>query len=255
MASTISSIRLSARHQSMLESQSPRKVAQTPLTVRKHSHHTFATLGGGLPSTTKRTTAGNVVARSEPRTLTTDPRRLVDMSDTITDPYGSVEDAMTNCYVDGSGCKTVTIETLVKDCENNLEQFTGLPVVNAEDIVVGVLSDKDVASAKEKNNNEISATLKVGDIMTSPAIVTLPHARITYAAALMLQNQIHRVPVVDSGGKLLGVLTRSDVFEPLLCDPYAENCLSDPLYRKNASNPGSSRDLGVGLSQEDGYNG
>lgn len=59
--------------------------------------------------------------------------------------------------------------------------------------------------------------------MTTPAIVIREHAHIAYAAVLMLKNRVHRLPVVDSNGALVGIVSRTDVFEPvvpeMLCDP------------------------------------
>merc|ERR1712061_320117 len=74
----------------------------------------------------------------------TSARRLIDQSDTITDPYGFVEDMMTSCRADGTGCESVTAETLVKDIVEPLQRFTGLPVVDKYGRICGVISDKDV---------------------------------------------------------------------------------------------------------------
>lgn len=181
-------------------------------------------------------------------------RRLIDLSETVQDPYGCVEDWMTSCNIDGSGCKAATRDTLIKEVRSTLETFTGLPVTDAQGVCIGVLSDKDVAVAEElfrlpsKQNVMIEKggvdNCTVGELMTTPPIVTTPKARVAYAAAVMLQNKIHRLPVVDNEGRLLGIVTRTDVFEPLLCDPEEKDCVSDPIYRGNPANPGSVVDIG-----------
>lgn len=52
--------------------------------------------------------------------------------------------------------------------------------------------------------------------MSTPPIVVRQKARIGEAAALMLARNIHRLPVVDGEGKLIGIVSRTDIFRPLL---------------------------------------
>ena len=55
--------------------------------------------------------------------------------------------------------------------------------------------------------------------MTSPAICVIGQAHVAEVAALMLQHKIHRVIVVESASSSIpvGVVTRSDIFQPVLC--------------------------------------
>jgi CBS domain-containing protein len=68
--------------------------------------------------------------------------------------------------------------------------------------------------------------------MSAPAITIREDARIAYAAGLMLQHRVHRLPVVDHGGRCVAMLTRTDVFRPLIPDFDA-----DPLYLQKARRP------------------
>jgi len=52
--------------------------------------------------------------------------------------------------------------------------------------------------------------------MTAPAITVPPGTGIGDAAALMLAKKIHRLPVTDGEGKLIGIVSRTDIFKPLL---------------------------------------
>lgn len=52
--------------------------------------------------------------------------------------------------------------------------------------------------------------------MSTPPIVVRERARIGEAAALMLARNIHRLPVVDVEGRLIGIVSRTDIFRPLL---------------------------------------
>ena len=53
--------------------------------------------------------------------------------------------------------------------------------------------------------------LKVKDIMTRELITVSPETEITKAAKILLENRINGVPVIDSFGRLVGVLTQSDL--------------------------------------------
>ena len=52
--------------------------------------------------------------------------------------------------------------------------------------------------------------------MSTPPIVVREKARVGEAAALMLAKNIHRLPVVDKDGKMIGIVSRTDIFSPLL---------------------------------------
>ena len=56
----------------------------------------------------------------------------------------------------------------------------------------------------------------VKNYMSTPPIVVRERTHIGEAAALMLAKNIHRLPVVDPAGKLIGIVSRSDIFLPLL---------------------------------------
>ncbi len=51
------------------------------------------------------------------------------------------------------------------------------------------------------------------DLMTSPVIVVEPEATISDAADLMLHHHVKRLPVVDASGKLVGIVSRSDLLK------------------------------------------
>lgn len=56
---------------------------------------------------------------------------------------------------------------------------------------------------------------------TSPAVSIRKRAHTGEAAGLMLAHKIHRLPVVDKDNKLLGIVSRTDIFRPLLSDKAA----------------------------------
>ena len=53
--------------------------------------------------------------------------------------------------------------------------------------------------------------LKAKDIMTRELITVSPETEITKAAKILLENRINGLPVIDAFGRLVGVLTQSDL--------------------------------------------
>jgi CBS domain-containing protein len=85
-------------------------------------------------------------------------------------------------------------------------RITGLPVVEGEGSVIGVVSQGDVL--RTLTAEEHAAT--VGDAMTAPAVTIEPTASVAEAARVMLERGINRLPVVLAG-ELVGILSRSDL--------------------------------------------
>ncbi len=51
----------------------------------------------------------------------------------------------------------------------------------------------------------------VKSVMTSPAITVSPETTIANASRLLIENEINHLPVVDSAGKLVGIVTSWDI--------------------------------------------
>ena len=83
------------------------------------------------------------------------------------------------------------------------KRITGAPVVSAEGHVVGIISETDVFSKKGKTAREIM----------SPRVISVTEdTGIDEAARLLIGERIRRVPVIR-GGKMVGLLSRSDVLD------------------------------------------
>ncbi|CAD6264276.1 unnamed protein product [Miscanthus lutarioriparius] len=89
------------------------------------------------------------------------------------------------------------------------QQYSGLPVVDDDGRCIGVISYKDKAKAP----NGMEST--VGEVMSSPAITLTLYKTVLEAAALMLKEKVHRIPVVNEQHYVIGIVTRSDVFQTL----------------------------------------
>jgi CBS domain-containing protein len=109
------------------------------------------------------------------------------------------------------------------------ERISGLPVVDRDGRVLGVLSEADVL-VKELDGRrgngpgplawlldplDIVDRIKldakfVGEAMTSPAITIESNRTVAAAAELMVSRGVNRLPVVDDGN-LVGIITRGDL--------------------------------------------
>jgi CBS domain-containing protein len=120
----------------------------------------------------------------------------------------------------------------LKDVARELieHRISGLPVVDDAGKVVGVISEGDLLakgqhrdavhhrplarlfgeSAETRSLQAKAEATTAGEAMTSPAITIEASESVDAAATLMIERKVNRLPVTD-GGKLVGIVTRSDV--------------------------------------------
>lgn len=150
----------------------------------------------------------------------------------------SVRDVMSSPVV------TATPESSLYDCLVTMRTngFAGLPVIGKTERVVGVVSERDVARvfAGSLSEHRVKALLdvllvglldqperslresrerleqtRVDQAMSAPPYIIRPDAPLELAAEVMTENRINRIPVV-SRGKLVGIVTRSDLVRGLM---------------------------------------
>ncbi|CAO2034235.1 unnamed protein product [Urochloa humidicola] len=137
------------------------------------------------------------------------------------DQYAYLESQITTAGEMGPGAKLVDVmshpvqvatpgQRLAEvDALFAAHQFSGLPVVDDQSRCVGVVSNKDMAKAP----NGMEST--VDEVMSSPAITLTLDKTVLEAAALMLKEKVHRIPVVNEQQIVIGIITRTDVFQAL----------------------------------------
>ncbi len=135
-----------------------------------------------------------------------------------------IEELMTRDVV------TVGPEMPLKDVASILAErrISGLPVVGDQHNVLGVVSEADILVKEQgpeprhgglfgwlleggRVDEGKLAARTAGDAMTSPAIAIRPEKQVSEAARLMTESGIKRLPIVDADGKLVGIVTRSDL--------------------------------------------
>ncbi len=86
-------------------------------------------------------------------------------------------------------------------------RVSGLPVVDADNRLIGIITNRDLRFTPVAE----WATTKVDEVMTRMPLITGP-AGISRdeATALLRQHKLERLPLVDSDGKLAGLITVKD---------------------------------------------
>ena len=106
---------------------------------------------------------------------------------------------------------------------------SGLPVMNANHELLGVVSDKDFLKKlggadirsfmhllAERLRGKVPAIAdlkdkKAQDIMTAPAVTVEETTSVSEIAKLFEERNINRVPVLDQNGQLAGIVSRADL--------------------------------------------
>lgn len=91
--------------------------------------------------------------------------------------------------------------------------ITGIPVVENDMTLVGVLSEQDVLRLFHTYDDEKDRT--VNDFMTQPAIHFDENDYILDICYCLKDNAIRRIPIT-SDGKVVGVISRSDILKCIL---------------------------------------
>ncbi len=93
-------------------------------------------------------------------------------------------------------------------------QISGMPVVDAEGHLVGILSEKDCLKTLVDAKYHDLPTASVKDLMSGTPQVVSPHTDILQVAEIFVRNRFRRLPVVD-GGELVGQISRRDVLRSM----------------------------------------
>ncbi len=118
-------------------------------------------------------------------------------------------DAMTKQVI-CIGKDTPILEAIKLMAHNNV---TGIPVVEDDMTLIGILSEQDVLRLFHTFDDEKDRT--VNDFMTQPAVHFEDNERLLDVCYCLRDNSIRRVPVTHDG-KVVGVISRSDIIKCIL---------------------------------------
>lgn len=136
---------------------------------------------------------------------------------------------------------TVTEEMTVDETARILleNKISGVPVVDDQNKVIGIVSETDLIyrekhlhipsfisildgvifleSTKELEHQvRKMAAFKVKDVMTKKVLTIHEDAALEDIVDKIVEKKINRLPVVDREGKLVGIVTRSDILRHII---------------------------------------
>jgi IMP dehydrogenase len=102
---------------------------------------------------------------------------------------------------------TLTIDANVIDAKNLMREYSigGIPIVDADMKLLGIVTNRDLRF--EKDNNRA-----IREVMTSENLITVKEGTSLIQAEEILQDyKIEKLPVINSKGKLVGLITFRDI--------------------------------------------
>jgi CBS domain-containing protein len=108
------------------------------------------------------------------------------------------------------------------------QRVSAFPVVDDDGKVIGVVSEADllakealdggsadmpgmISGVLQRTEQGRAGGLTAGDLMTHPPVTVGPDDAVEHAARLMYARRVKRLPVIDASGRLVGIVSRSDV--------------------------------------------
>lgn len=118
----------------------------------------------------------------------------------------------------------MTIDPIVVPVDASVEEaarllhansITGLPVIDAFGALVGVISQTDIVGVLDSPVGRLIRTrpsgLRVGELMSSPAVTVPFMGSAREAARLMIESRVHRLVATDDAGRPVGVVSAIDL--------------------------------------------
>ncbi|MFB8794647.1 MAG: CBS domain-containing protein [Microcoleus sp.] len=120
-------------------------------------------------------------------------------------------------------------------------RISGLPVVDEHDLLIGIISETDLMWREtgvtppayimvldsviylenpSRYEQELHKALgqTVGEVMSRDPVSIAPEKSVQEAAKLLHDRHIHRLPVLDTTGKVIGILTRGDIVRAMVAE-------------------------------------
>jgi len=84
-----------------------------------------------------------------------------------------------------------------------------LPVVDSNEKLIGVVTDRDICVALG-TRNQLPGEITVKDVASGKVVVAKPEDDLRRALATMAEAKVRRLPIVDAVGRLQGILSIDD---------------------------------------------
>lgn len=106
---------------------------------------------------------------------------------------------------------------------------SALPVVDAQGRLAGIVSEADLLPKEASESNgerhlfgsrrkmaHKASGLVAAQLMSAPVAAVGPDVTLREAARLILERKVKRLPVVDAGGRIIGIVSRADLLKVFL---------------------------------------
>ena len=102
---------------------------------------------------------------------------------------------------------TLTPDALVGDALELMARYrvSGVPITDASGVLVGILTNRDLRFGADPTHT-VASVMTSRDLVTAPLGTTLPEAQ-----AILGRHKIEKLPLVDSDGRLRGLITVKDI--------------------------------------------
>ena len=156
-----------------------------------------------------------------------------------------VADVMTEAVV------TVATGTSFKECVEMLSvhRVGALPVVDPAGRIRGIVSESDLLRKQEEKGGRVDprgASRTAEEAMTRAIVTIRPETGIREAARLMHQASVRHLPVVDAGGRVIGIVSRGDLLKVFLrSDESIRREIDEELLPRTFGIPRGELEVGV----------
>lgn len=72
--------------------------------------------------------------------------------------------------------------------------------------------------------------VKVADLMSEAVVTTEPHASVTHVRQMLQHNEVGAIPVVDSNGEPVGIISATDLVASLEKDSPVSKLMTEKVY-------------------------
>ncbi len=97
-----------------------------------------------------------------------------------------------------------TIAEMMKERKRKNYSFTGFPIVDDNNVLVGIITSRDIKFLSDYK-------LKIADVMSRKLITSSESTSINDAYRIMRENKIGKLPMIDAAGHLKGIFSYADV--------------------------------------------
>lgn len=125
-----------------------------------------------------------------------------------------VSSAMTANVISGTESQSVrdVCKTMYKNKVGSIIITKNTSNTTAEKTPVGIVTERDYVRLIGFSNLFV-VDASISELMSSPIITINQNNSIKDAMEIMLQKDIRRLPVVDTDGKMVGIITDKDIFK------------------------------------------